>query len=225
MILYNPTPGTDYVITPFLYTIYLIVVLVFFSLKFRHQKQTFHYTMVILAFFLESLTMSASNVRQIYGTGTCFTYFESRIVYYCNFFLISLTLYYWVKDFSRKEAEVINIFILKCIFIAVNIGVLLFIVVAFLIYKISDPKCTGEGTIPKYICTWSTLICLFFIELFCHIINIIRQHSTCHIHICICCICVLEILPSSLTLHIKRIIQITHHFPCGVSDYHYREYH
>ena len=73
-----------------------------------------------------------------------------------NFFIVSFTLYYWLRDFNIREAVVINKKYVAIIFIIMNIFVALNILTAFLTYKFVSECQPDEGGIQK----WNTWICI-----------------------------------------------------------------
>ena len=103
-----------------------------------------------------------NNILQMYGGSSCTTYYLSRVVYICNFALVSISLFFWTYDFTLKEARVINttvfgvcVFIINVLFITlVNINHLLFVIT-------SDNSCTKYESTIQSLNTWTCTACLF----------------------------------------------------------------
>ncbi|ELP88284.1 hypothetical protein EIN_226670 [Entamoeba invadens IP1] len=153
-LLVNPTEGDQYVIAPFIYTTYFAVVVLFFIFKFRTQKVNMHYVIVILAFFIQSFSVSVSSIMQMYQKTMCIPYLFSRLVYICDFFLISFTLFYWAHDFTNREARVVNILYLGIALAILNSVFIVCVLVAFFMFAALGNNCQSNNGYVEMLNTW-----------------------------------------------------------------------
>ncbi|EDR24784.1 hypothetical protein EDI_196280 [Entamoeba dispar SAW760] len=147
--------GAQYVIAPILYTSSFIGVLFFFCHKCNRQSVTFPYVVITLSYLIQTLSFSTSHVIQLYSSTTCVSYFLSRVVYICNFFIVSYTLFHWVKGFTEREVRVINLTVVGMGVLILNILFISLVIASFIALFIEGNDCvSNNGNIEA----WNTWI-------------------------------------------------------------------
>ncbi|KAL7712130.1 Serpentine receptor class gamma [Entamoeba marina] len=180
----NTINGIQFVLAPIIYTIYLMMVLIFFSFRFMKTQKPLHYSIIISAFVFQALSIASSHILQIYSRADCLTYFLSRFVYVLNFFMVSFTIYYWAKDFSTRESKVLNMNLFFYFTTFMNLTFLIMVLTAFFVFVAQGDECQAYDQAIEQWNTWTCVGSNMVLAIFCFVFGIIivyrYQHQVSH---------------------------------------------
>ena len=97
----------------------------------------------------------------------------TRVIYMTNFFNVSFTLYNFIRDFSKREVDVLNIKIIGYILLGLNIFVYLHSLIAFIIFASYSNKCHSDHGSLEAWNTWISVTSIFVISVLVLVLGII----------------------------------------------------
>ena len=170
-----------FIIAPFVYLVYFAIFLSFFTHKFKKQRVSTEYMIIICSYFTFTFCFICNNLLQLYEPTNCVIYLMTRIIYLCNFFNVNFTLYNFIRDFSRREVDVINVKLIGYILLALNIIVCISALIAFSVFASLGTECVSNNGSAEAWNTWVSLVSMFLLGIIVLVMGIVlivryKQH-------------------------------------------------